>query len=331
MADLEFAKQLGMLAQQQETDKNKLTDASPEHSIFLVQDGFITFNVVAARVEHQPYDGRFVVGHPSLGKIPALIGAPTSSVSTASSTTYTQSININGKSEISNWLVNQATSHPTYIAIGTGSAEMSEFDTSLAGELRRFPVDQISYSSGVLTFRATRSGMTDSGLSLREIGLFNSSSAGSLFARTTFSAYTLNTTGQNYIYIGLSGSCNFPVMDGAITETINWLSSGAATPPTHISWGTASSYITSSTWSAMEHESFRNTIDSTEGPLPSKNFWARWNAQMGLTQGTGSIFYQSGLWNASTNGTLFMYATNPPISKNNRFVVDTAFGIKWRQ
>lgn len=328
MSDLEFAKQVGLMARKSEKQDTKLTDQAPTQVRRIIQDGRISFIITSSKIEEQAYGSASVVGHPTLSAVPWTVGAPTASVTTESSQTSSNKMTLDGREQVALWLVNQSANYPSYIAMGTDSSAPSETDSALFAEINRFPIDQVTVTGKSIEFRALRPGLSQSGQIVRELGLFNAASGGTMFARATVSAYTLLTDSQNYLYITMSGSNQVPVMDGMINEVNNWLSDGSGAYPTHIAWGTDSSYITSSTHSTMIHEDFRNAITLTSGPIEAKGWQDRWESQMALTQGTGSTYYQSGLWTAASNGTLMMYGNNPPISKNDRFVVDTDYGVK---
>lgn len=331
MAEMEFGEQVGLIARKQNMQDTKLTDHAPDNSRHIIQDGTLTFYVTSHRIIDQSYNNFFVFDHPTRGRPDTsggYLGDFTAGTQSNQSSGQSVKLTNDGKREIAYWLANQAAQYPTYIALGTNGTAPSETDSSLFGEIERHGIDEVTVTDKIITFRCKRPGITNSGQQVRELGIFNSSSAGDCFVRITISAWTLNTTGQSFVYIDLSGSNQTPVMDGAITGTFNWLSGGGNGSPTHIAWGTGSTYITSSTWSAMESEELRNTVSSRTGPIEAKGYQVRWEAQMGVTEGTGNVFRQSALFDAATGGNMWLYGNNPPMDKTDRYSIDTDFGLR---
>jgi len=81
-----------------------------------------------------------------------------------------------------------------YLSIGTGSGAPNATETALLGEKYRSAGTGSQETDTVTndTAQLTTSISITSSISLREIGVFNSSSAGTMLARTTFSAIAVN-------------------------------------------------------------------------------------------------------------------------------------------
>jgi hypothetical protein len=77
---------------------------------------------------------------------------------------------------------------PSHLAVGSNNTAVALTDTTLVAEAARIALTSGSRSSNVLTFYAYLPGSQGNGVDLKECGIFNSSSGGTLFARATFSS-----------------------------------------------------------------------------------------------------------------------------------------------
>lgn len=81
-----------------------------------------------------------------------------------------------------------AASRPSHLAVGSDNTAVALSDTTLIAEVARIALTSGTRASNVLTFYAYLPGSQGNGVNLRECGIFNSSSGGTLFARATFSS-----------------------------------------------------------------------------------------------------------------------------------------------
>lgn len=81
-----------------------------------------------------------------------------------------------------------------YLAIGTGSGAPNATETALLGEKYRSAGTGSQETDSVTddTAQLTTSVAITSSISVREVGIFNSSSSGTMLARTTFSAVSVS-------------------------------------------------------------------------------------------------------------------------------------------
>lgn len=93
-----------------------------------------------------------------------------------------------GKTEVAKWMNNESATSPTHFAIGTGTTSANVTDSSLVTEVFRDSFDSQTRSDTLVSFDGVVSTTEATGSTLTEIGVFNSSSAGTMFMRNTFAA-----------------------------------------------------------------------------------------------------------------------------------------------
>lgn len=90
-----------------------------------------------------------------------------------------------GKNFVASRIKDATTAAMTHMAIGTGSVAAAANDTALGSEAARNTLTSTTVSSNVVTYVATFGAGSGTG-AITEAGLFNASSAGTMFCRTTF-------------------------------------------------------------------------------------------------------------------------------------------------
>lgn len=83
---------------------------------------------------------------------------------------------------------------PYWIAIGTGSTAATLGDTALEVEVLRVPIISIASSGPSFSIAAYIGSGLANGYTIREVGLFNAASGGTLFARAIISSVVKNAT-----------------------------------------------------------------------------------------------------------------------------------------
>lgn len=81
----------------------------------------------------------------------------------------------------------------THLAVGTGSGTPASGDTALGAEVFRDVFTQITTSTAAMVVRYYLGPNDANGNTLREAGLFNAASGGTLFARRLFSSAIVKT------------------------------------------------------------------------------------------------------------------------------------------
>jgi len=95
-----------------------------------------------------------------------------------------------GIKEIVDHLRGETAVIPGYIASGTDNTDPSEDDTALGDEKARIQVTVESYTDNQVTFSVVVNSAQANGNTLRELGLFDTSTAGTCFLRETYGAIT---------------------------------------------------------------------------------------------------------------------------------------------
>jgi len=90
-----------------------------------------------------------------------------------------------GKNFVASRIKDATTTAMTHMAIGTGSVSAAAGDTTLGGEATRQTLTSTTVANNVVTYTATFGAGSGTG-AITEAGLFNASTAGTMFCRTTF-------------------------------------------------------------------------------------------------------------------------------------------------
>lgn len=82
-------------------------------------------------------------------------------------------------------MAGETSTRPTHIAMGNGSTGATSQDTALVSELGRVAIDTTTRNSNRIEFTATFNSTALNGQTLRELGVFNASTGGTMYMRTT--------------------------------------------------------------------------------------------------------------------------------------------------
>jgi len=93
-----------------------------------------------------------------------------------------------GRNRYAALLTEESTAFPDYIAVGTGTTAAATSDTALETEVDRNQIVGRSNSTGVSTYKAFFGKDEANGSLLSEAGLFDLSSAGTMFCRALFAS-----------------------------------------------------------------------------------------------------------------------------------------------
>jgi len=83
---------------------------------------------------------------------------------------------------------------PTHIGIGTDSTPPDESDTALGNELQRNAIETTTTTDTTIIFTTLINSAEQVGQTLKEFGLFDASTSGDMFQRTTHT--TISKTGR---------------------------------------------------------------------------------------------------------------------------------------
>lgn len=99
------------------------------------------------------------------------------------------------KENIANYLNNSSPTPPTHIAIGTSGTAANPEDTALGNEIARVAISSKEFlSPDVISFVGTINTNTANGQTIREIGLFNASTGGTMFSRVVIADLAKDNT-----------------------------------------------------------------------------------------------------------------------------------------
>ena len=98
-------------------------------------------------------------------------------------------ITIDAKKNLISYLKGDSPTSPSHIAIGTDDTAANETDTSLVADVGRYAIasaDKIS-TGNFIDFKVTLSTAQGNGNTIKEIGLFNAATNGTMFGRAVSS------------------------------------------------------------------------------------------------------------------------------------------------
>ena len=93
-----------------------------------------------------------------------------------------------GRNNIRDYLAGSSPTPPSHVAWGSDDSSPAVTDTTLGSEVVRISVDSTSTSDKQVQFSATLSSTQGNGNTLKELGLLNAASGGTLFSRDIFTA-----------------------------------------------------------------------------------------------------------------------------------------------
>jgi hypothetical protein len=102
-----------------------------------------------------------------------------------------------GRQLLRDFLGGTSVKYPTHIAIGTDNTAASDSDTQLGDEVVRRAIDTYDPEDGTnyrINYIFNISSVEQNGVDLKEAGVFDESTAGDMFARTTFATISKNNT-----------------------------------------------------------------------------------------------------------------------------------------
>jgi len=265
----------------------------------------------------------FILGNPYAGVLgTSPLGSQASSYSTVEELILNQTIPTIAREEIAKWLAGQSADYPTHMALGTGTTAYSEDDTALETEIARKTISYdvstsktVEYILEILSTDTTYHSDT-----FREVGLFNASSNGELFARKVISALNMDPSTNTRITITqeLSDFSQGQALmtTAGLNEIRDWLGGESATAPTHCAWGTGTTAVDASD-TTLEGEQERNAFITTSRTDNITSF----ESILLKTEANGSDITKSGLFNAASSGDLFCETKFGAINKTSLFQV----------
>jgi len=191
-------------------------------SHYLIRQETIAISIGSANIQSRDLGSSFILGHSGgLG----WLGSTTGSIATGSQPYLGDSrgswgnlasgVNMVftdiGETVVRNFLGGQSPTAPTYMAIGSDSTTAMASDTTLGSEFEssRYSFDSITSGTGYVEFESVipSTSPTEQPTYIREIGLFDSSSSGSMFSRSNFTGFwkANNIELQTVVRVDVSG------------------------------------------------------------------------------------------------------------------------------
>ncbi len=99
-----------------------------------------------------------------------------------------------GKNLVRDFLAGDSVAGITHLAVGTGNTAAAAADTELDTEVEREPITAVSKNSGQLVVTYFLATGVANGNTLREAGLFNDGSAGTMFSRAVLASDIVKTS-----------------------------------------------------------------------------------------------------------------------------------------
>jgi len=224
----ELAKILGQQSQDMDYMKAQLAGPTGEQgsgvSTFLIRQDDIYLNIGSAELSTRGLGSSFILAHThGLGWLGSNAGSgavgsqPFLGDSRDASWTFQQSgvsmmFVTQGEELLQKFFAGDSPNYPQYMAIGSDSTTVTEADTSLGSEYETARWQLTSVSSGAgyieLEYVIGASVPAEQPCYVREFGIFDSSSAGSMYSRNTFLGFnkTDNYELQCMARINISGA-----------------------------------------------------------------------------------------------------------------------------
>jgi hypothetical protein len=102
---------------------------------------------------------------------------------------------------LANWNAGSAEDIPTHIAFGTSTSTPAIGDTALGGEQERYAIDSKSETSSFGGRMVVNLTTTEGNFGIKEAGLLNAATAGSLFSRVSVDISKTTSEVLNFIWI----------------------------------------------------------------------------------------------------------------------------------
>jgi len=315
---------IGIGLREKENMKNELVEAGGIHTRFLLGKYRVKIRTTKLLIEKRAINDSFIWGHPSNGIWgTAKWGDRRGSWNNVELKYDIQKLTTAGREEIAKWLAGESANYAQYAAFGDGTAEFSEDDTALSGtEIDRVETSADTNTDKILDLQVEvkSAGNTLIGNTVSEVGIFNASSGGTLFTRYPFTSLSL-TNDYEYRF-----TIRFELDDDGVYRGItttaglnairDWIGTGSITAPSHCAWGTGTTDPSASD-TILEGEVVRNAITQTIRDGNSVTF----ETLLAASDATGQTLYKSGIFNASSGGTLFWEQKFAQIAKTDAFQV----------
>jgi len=319
----ELGDELRNIKKDKESMKTELIKPGTRNQRIIFGDYRLKIKSTRCKIEYRDIGSAFVLGHPDNGVLgTSALGSGTMGSWTEIETINTsQEITDSAKDLVATWLKDGSGNGMDYIAVGTSSTAYSvDDDTALGSELDRkeVSVDTSTDAKIIFTMEVKSTDSTIIGNTIKEVGLLNASSGGTLGTRYVISDLaTINTKEYRFTidieFYDFSTSIGIWTTSG-LNEIRNWFANQSATQPTYCAWGTGITDPAASD-TTLEGEQQRNSFTISK----KINFVVTFETLLGFSEANGYDITKSGLFNASTNGVLFVEQKFPAISKNNKF------------
>jgi len=323
MATNKLAETLGQAIADKNRIKSSQINPGTIHSYFVFNNYRLKVRTTRCKVEYRDIGNAFILGHPTNGVLgTSELGAGTMGAWTEVETLYvTQEIPDVAKNAIAQWLKDGTGNPPSYMAFGTDGTAYTVDDTALGAEVSRNAVTtDITNDAKIIFTVELKSVDPIIGSTVREIGLFNASSGGTLFTRYVISDLATTNTKEYRFTIDMElfdDTIGKGVWTTAgLNEVRNWLGGSSATQPTYCAWGTGTT-TPASTDTTLEGEVQRNVINISS----VVDNVVTHETLLTTAQANGNAITKSGLFNASSGGTLFVENLYGAIQKSSLFQV----------
>ena len=230
-----------------------------------------------------------------------------------------------GVKQIEDWFYGKSVDNPAYLAIGTGTSDITTDDTTLDTEITR--ISHVSAEGiGTVLYTATFNTLEGNANDLQEAGIFDDSSSGNMYLRFDFNPFDKDNLKELKVVLFLSISAKLPVTNRGTEKVIDFLSCQTPTQISHMAWGNGTTAVTISD-TTMESELQRNTAitDSSYGTYS-------WNGLLQTSQPSGqpTSVTRTALFDASSSGNMCFIAEHASINKTSRLEIETKHTVGFK-
>jgi hypothetical protein len=330
-SERDLGQALGQLASNQDSMSINMVKHGSITTYFVLNNYGLNITFNRMFLERRTMGTAFMVGHPTnstVGSTYTVGEGAMGSWSTLINDTAEYQITNEGKTEIAKWLNDESSNYPIYIAVGTGSSAYSESGTSIIQAGDRYICANATNGTAGLTLVALPFGISTT---LREVGLFNTSTNGEMFARNTFSATSTATTYQyrvTYtINIADSTSGDALVTWNGLSNVRDWLIDGSGVAPNYVEWasGTAQPNYWDTSLSGLKERIIIG--GQTRSPSPIR---IKYTTLLDKNQMSGTAIVKSGLFETSSGNDLWAVSKYGAINKTTLFKINEVDNISIR-
>jgi len=325
------------ISSKQSTDA-KIQKRGAITSYFLFPNYTLKTDATSLIIDRRSIGDYIVVGHSTNGQAVGTnykVGAPADSWTSIQTDIASYPITLVFRKEIAKFLNGESFTAPNYAELGTG---ITAYDFNQTANVTPSGVRKILESRNIATTKQVEYDVRifdRNTASIREIGLFNATSSGSMIIRYLITSLSLAITNEYRFRIKIDLKDVTPgdalITDYGLNEVRDILGGVSASIPTYVEWSNGTGAIASTDVALDGANKQRNAVSTlTASRPPSPGYKVNWLGVLTSAQLDGITVSKSGLFTASSGDVLFTETKFGGISKTTLFKVQEQTSITVR-